>query len=666
MSVSLGKKSNKSNYFRLSFSRVIPAGILVIGALMLFACLDWKPLQHDEGVNAVFVEDIVANGFYKYDPANYHGPLHHYLMFFFHVIFGDEIWVLRLSAVLFCLAGIYLTLLFSRFIGAFSANTAALFTAVSPGMVFYSRYGIHESALYFFSLLGFYGVFHYLQVRNRDSIWLLGISVAGMVSMKETYVIIAGCFFLSFAALRFFELLQPSTVPLSRPDLRRTYNWKDIALVTAWCLFALTVIYSGFFMNWGGVFGPVDSLLEWVKIGALETSDQKGHWKSFLYWAQLFITYEWAACIGFLMVFPSLAPVPAWRRLILFYALINFLCYSAIPYKTPWCIMQIIWPFLFAAAGGFSEIAERSARLRWLMAAAVVVLAAANLGRSIQLNYFRYAEEAESYAHVQTYQEVLDIMKQIENMADRRPEIRHADTHILMKSYWPINWHVRNFSHVGYYAKHFPVDMDAGLILTDAKNKDYVELRLRNDYLMKKFRLNPAQEETFVYLHKKLYEDLLQQPYSVFSKAPAASVEGDSIQVTYFNGTNWEGESVKQGFAGSLNFGWAADSEKPLFAPYSAFYETQLFIPVSGDITFYLASDDGSALYLNGELVLDHLGDHPEEIKEHTRFFETGWYAMKVQHYDKGGVSSIRLWWKLPDRPQEWISSEFMKIAVSE
>jgi predicted membrane-bound mannosyltransferase len=124
--------------------------ILALAFVPLFLFLDWKPPQHDEGVNGWMIQELLSKGYYAYDPANYHGPLHFYILFFFRLFFGDTLFALRLSAVLFAWGSVGLLLGLRPYLGRFTASTAALFTAVSPGMLFYSRYAIHESSLVFF------------------------------------------------------------------------------------------------------------------------------------------------------------------------------------------------------------------------------------------------------------------------------------------------------------------------------------------------------------------------------------------------------------------------------------------------------------------------------------------------------------------------------------
>src|SRR3954471_2048133 len=92
---------------------------LIVGfaAILRFLLLGMKPAHFDEGINGWFVDQMVKNGFYKYDPSNYHGPLHFYVLFLFKALFGRNIWALRMPVVLVSIACIYLTLKFEVLLG---------------------------------------------------------------------------------------------------------------------------------------------------------------------------------------------------------------------------------------------------------------------------------------------------------------------------------------------------------------------------------------------------------------------------------------------------------------------------------------------------------------------------------------------------------------------
>src|SRR5262245_5864156 len=125
---------------------------LIAGTLRLPE-LDLRPMHNDEAVNAVKFGALWDHGEYRYDPHEYHGPTLHYLTAALCAVTGAPDYVhltesrLRIATAL---AGICLVLLILSLrdeLGSKATVAAALFTAVSPVLVFYSRYWIHETLL---------------------------------------------------------------------------------------------------------------------------------------------------------------------------------------------------------------------------------------------------------------------------------------------------------------------------------------------------------------------------------------------------------------------------------------------------------------------------------------------------------------------------------------
>src|SRR5437868_7146382 len=118
--------------------------ILLLATALRFFLLGIKPPHFDEGINGWFVDQMLKNGFYKYDPTNYHGPLHFYVLFLSQNLLGRNLWALRLPVVLVSIASVWMAMRFDRVLPRGVARLAALAMAVSPGFIFYGRYSIHE------------------------------------------------------------------------------------------------------------------------------------------------------------------------------------------------------------------------------------------------------------------------------------------------------------------------------------------------------------------------------------------------------------------------------------------------------------------------------------------------------------------------------------------
>src|SRR4051812_43817699 len=130
-----------------------PWAIIALAALLRLFLLGIKPPHFDEGINGWFVDQMMRNGYYRYDPTNYHGPLHFYVLWLSQLLFGRNLWALRMPIVIMSTVCVWLTLKFEPLVGRQTARWAALAMAFSPGFIFSARSSIPEVWLVFFSML---------------------------------------------------------------------------------------------------------------------------------------------------------------------------------------------------------------------------------------------------------------------------------------------------------------------------------------------------------------------------------------------------------------------------------------------------------------------------------------------------------------------------------
>jgi uncharacterized protein (TIGR03663 family) len=114
-------------------------------------------MHHDEANQAVRTGILLESGIYQYDPHEHHGPtLYYSTLPVVRLAAGRDFsrtheWMFRIVPAVFG-AGLILLLLGLRDgIGRTAALVAGLLTAVSPALVFFSRYYVQESQLVFFT-----------------------------------------------------------------------------------------------------------------------------------------------------------------------------------------------------------------------------------------------------------------------------------------------------------------------------------------------------------------------------------------------------------------------------------------------------------------------------------------------------------------------------------
>ncbi len=137
-----------------------------LATFLRFYQMALKPLHHDEGVNGHFLTKLFRDGVYQYDPSNYHGPDLYYLSLAFSKIFGLNTWSVRSSVAVFGVLTVVLAFFLHRYIGKVGSLAAGLLLALSPGMVYISRYFIHEILFVFFSLSFVVAILYFIEKRK--------------------------------------------------------------------------------------------------------------------------------------------------------------------------------------------------------------------------------------------------------------------------------------------------------------------------------------------------------------------------------------------------------------------------------------------------------------------------------------------------------------------
>ena len=548
---------------------------LIIGLALVLRIiwLSIKPPHFDEGVNGWFVDQMTAKGYYHYDPGNYHGPFHFYVLFLMQTLFGRSVVALRMPLILINTATVWMIFQFQRFIPRRACLLAALAFAISPGMLFYSRYAIHESWFVFGMMLAFWG---YLEVKMRGTsrgLWAVTLGLTLLMLTKETFIMHVAAFGLALVTLKLLELFIPSGQVRERMGQPQ---WVATTIGNAMLasLGLVVFFYSGAFLDPSHDFMQRfgQAFIQWSQTGV----KGNGHEKPFYYWLQLLTIYEWPALIGLLyslravasqrcrlslgrtlvittigaLVFLALGsqqasgnkglhdfftetlpdihwmdylvtllwgtaagctyyiltflpPMNRVTRLLAIYGCGTLVAYSIVPYKTPWCIISLIWPFLFLFGEAVDTLLNQSSWRRWAVGIGAGAVLAVSLVRAAQLNYQRPTDPSERYVYVQTLNDYFKLMDPLTRLVERDPTAWHMTGHVLLSSYHPLPWALGDFTAIGYYEKagSLPPTMDAGFIVAEADRLSEVEQNLREPYFVTSFHLRDAMNGGKLYLN---------------------------------------------------------------------------------------------------------------------------------------------------------------------
>ncbi len=472
----------------LAESEWTPWLIIGLAAFLRFFLLGMKPAHFDEGINGWFVDQMVKNGFYKYDPPNYHGPLHFY--------------------VLVSISCVWLTLKFEPFFGRTVSRLAALAMAISPGFVFYGRYSIHEVWLLLFTMVFFYGLFGLWKFGSANYLWCAGMGLTGMILSKETYILHVGCAVIAAVVCyisNYFNELDDS-----RPATQ-TWNYVDLAIVIGTGIALIVFFYSGTFFHWNGVKGLYQAYKPWFKTG----SEGHGHEKPWYYWLRLIARYEWPALLGLIACLFSLRFKQTALRYFAIYGVGTVMAYSIVKYKTPWCIISFVWPFTFTfgAAAFIAPLIYR--RLVYLISAIALT---GSLGYCIWLNYFRCTTDTQPYVYVQSYNDVFKFTDPILQLAHSDPRAYQLVGHIIRASPYPLPWVLDDFGRVGYYEKEsLPDKVDGDFLLVQEDKIAAVEAKLHDSYYTMPIRIRPYQDLSKAYFNAKIFKSFFPGQWPDFT-----------------------------------------------------------------------------------------------------------------------------------------------------
>ncbi len=478
--------------------------ILVVAAAIRLPELAQNPFHHDEGVNGFFTTNLVRNGIFRYDPANYHGPTLFYFALVSEVLFGLTSEAMRLVPVVFGVLVVGVVLALRPVLGSVPALVAGGLLAISPGMVYVSRYFIHEMLLVAFSAAFVAGLLLYARDRRPASMLLAAGSAALIFATKETGIITVAV--LAIAALvsgwwvgfRSGGRRPAPTAARTRARTPAASAW-DVpretvigALIVFGCIYVL--FFSSFFTNFPqGLVDSIQSFMIWTQTGG-ETQVQP--FQQYLVW----MARAEAPILVLGTVGGLIAAIRGTDRLWVFiglWALGVTLAYSIVSYKTPWIAINMVLPLALLAGYAIRE-ALASRRTRLLAPVALVAAVALSGYQAIDLAYRHYDDETYGYVFVHTTREALDLVAEIEAVAERTGTGAETGVTITSPDYWPLPWYLRDYPRVGFWGEI--VDTEEPIVVANVSQGADVAARLGDRYTSRgTYLLRPGVElELFV------------------------------------------------------------------------------------------------------------------------------------------------------------------------
>jgi len=175
--------------------RLPGTGVVVLALVgMSFALRLWelgeRALHHDESLDAWWSWNFRNGDYTGYDPV-YHGPLRFYITAGFYEMFGESEAVARLFSALSGTAVVGLPWFLRRELGRAGTMAAAAALAISPTMLYYSRFGREDAQMVFLTLLAMVLGLSYLRSPRVVTATGLTFTLACSFAIKESTYLFA-------------------------------------------------------------------------------------------------------------------------------------------------------------------------------------------------------------------------------------------------------------------------------------------------------------------------------------------------------------------------------------------------------------------------------------------------------------------------------------------
>ncbi|MCL5279899.1 MAG: TIGR03663 family protein [Planctomycetes bacterium] len=432
--------------------------VVALGALALRAPrLSLRPMHTDEAVHADNFGTLLEGGTYKYDPHEYHGPTLNYFTLIPARLTAKDTYAsltettLRIVPVIFGTLLVLMSLLLVRGLGP-GAVVVALLVALSPAMVFYSRYYIQEMLLVCFT----FGVIvcGYRYLRTQALPWALatGAFVGLMHATKETCII-------AWCSMGLALVLSRRERPV-RASIKPLHLLFGLAVAVG----VSALFYSSFGRHPQGV---LDSYLTYATYLGRGAGENTAHVHPWYYYLQMLVfakyfdgpiwTEGWIVLLALVGMAAAAKGTglgsidPKLVRFLVVYTIAMTVVYSAVRYKTPWCLLSFLHGMILLAGVGavmlLTWVKRRGPRA---VLAVLLVGAAGHLAfQAYRANFVYYADSRNPYVYAHPTTEVFTIVEKVKEYADL-PDLDHSNAVPIQvivpgQDYWPLPWYLRAY-----------------------------------------------------------------------------------------------------------------------------------------------------------------------------------------------------------------------------
>jgi predicted membrane-bound mannosyltransferase len=320
-------------------------------------------------------------------------------------------------------------------------------------MAYYSRYFIHETALVLFSFGALLAACRYRRAPGPGPAVLAGVCAGLMLATKETAVLALASMLVAFALAR-------------RGAEGGRVNTRHVLLAGLAAVSAAALFFSSFLTRPTGVVDGVRAYAFYLR----RAGATSWHLHPWSYYLELLVPWRAAGpplwTEGLIVVLAVAGGAAGWTghraagadprgvRFLALYTLLLLVAYSAIPYKTPWCLLGFLHGMiLLAGVGAVVLVRSMPGGAARALAVALLAAGAVHLGGQAFLASFRFAADPRNpYVYAHTGTDVFEIVRRVKDLARAHPDGPALRIQVVSReNLWPLPFYLRGLPRVEWW-----------------------------------------------------------------------------------------------------------------------------------------------------------------------------------------------------------------------
>jgi len=337
---------------------------------------------------------------------------------------------------------------------------------------------------------------------------------------KETWV-------LSLVAMGLgmgFALLWTRMVDGKVPEIRQRLRWKLFVGAAVVGLVVAAILFSGLFTNMRGPWDAIRTYSTYLQRG----TGAGDHDKRFDYYLRLLLysqygrgpvhTEAFIVLLAIVGVARALWPAmeeqlgrSVFLRFLAFYTIALLLIYSAIPYKTPWCLLGFLHGIILLAGVGAVTLVRLMPHvsLRYIMAGILFVPAGHLAYQAWRINFKYFADQRfNPYLYATPVGDFTRLVDRIREVAGVSPSRKAVSIMVVTADCWPLPWYLRDFENVWYYRNSQEIGRQRAYLMIGSADDGHLENILSEEWAApQNFGLR-RQVILSLYVEKKLWAEM--------------------------------------------------------------------------------------------------------------------------------------------------------------